>query len=209
MHTLTIQPLAADGLPFDFPEQYQHADLFHALTDAHQKLRMARLAGAVIAVKCEGGAFEWLATYEDGEAGLFTVTDDDYYAAIRAHTEPRVCRLTGAVDETSDDCTTHTHEEDGPTPGAAPDHPEVPGTFGTCETPQYLDTLTCVCSSDTFHGGFANATKDAVEVDQDWDSRHVACRSCGRVYDQAQHDEATGRVPMVAGPQPFTPMPTV
>ncbi|PPK90209.1 hypothetical protein CLV92_1255 [Kineococcus xinjiangensis] len=92
-----------------------------------------------------------------------------------------------------------------PTSNGAP-LPEATET-GVCRTPEYLDTLTCPCGNDTCSTGLSHATTTAQEVDQDWDGRHVACRDCGRVMDLSTHDETSGTVHVVAGPQPFTPLP--
>ncbi|WP_380162683.1 hypothetical protein [Kineococcus sp. R86509] len=98
-------------------------------------------------------------------------------------------------------------------PGAArtPAHEPSARGYGVCETSRYLDSLTCPCGNQPHASGFYPSTMTAQEVSPDrngaWDERHVACASCGRVFDQTAHDETTGRVPVVAGPQTFTPLP--
>ncbi|ABS06129.1 hypothetical protein [Kineococcus radiotolerans] len=79
--------------------------------------------------------------------------------------------------------------------------------YGRCEIPDDLESMTCVCGTDIGRGdGFANSDTNAVEMDHGWDGKHFACQRCGRVFDQSQHDEASGLVLVVAGPQEFTPL---
>jgi hypothetical protein len=68
------------------------------------------------------------------------------------------------------------------------------------------DVWVCPCGNTPDSGGFYAATIDAVELDPseggDWDARLYACAACGRVADQH-----TPGMPVLAGPQDFTPLP--